>query len=612
MKKPAAIYARVSSDRQRERETIASQTTALQAYAATHDYLVPPAWVFEDDGYSGATLVRPGLEALRDLAAAGQIDAVLVHAPDRLTRKYAYQILLTEELTRCGVSVVFLNAPPGTTPEDHLLQQVQGMIAEYERAQIAERTRRGKRHKAQAGVVNALSAAPYGYRYVKKSEHADAYYAVDETEAALVRQVFAAYTEEGVSIHALTQRLNARQVPTRTGARWERGTLWKMLRNPAYYGKACFGKTAARPRHRITRRVRLAGRLPGRDSAHVARPRSEWIEIPVPPLIPEATFALAQERLQQNKQYARRRTTTPTLLQGLLVCAQCGYSLYRRRVYYRCIGIDGYRHAHGPVCTNRPIRQDRLDALVWRELLRLLDDPTLIQAELDRRLAAARHAAPGRQRGDDLARQQARVATSLDRLVTAYQQELVTLDELRDRVAPLRRQQHAIAAELHSLQRASVDQAHYLRLAETLAEFRGQLRARAETLEVTERQKILRLVIKEIRVGPEAITICHSLPGATPGPDRGGHKGPSSPTPNTGLGSADWLLSQRRQAPGLWVGEVEAGPRRAGWGVRTDGERGADWRRCDPRHAAVHGPGTVGGQGRGPSDRHLRVRGGGV
>ena len=272
MKKPAAIYARVSSDRQRERETIASQTTALQAYAATHDYLVPPAWVFEDDGYSGATLVRPGLEALRDLAAAGQIDAVLVHAPDRLTRKYAYQILLTEELTPCGVSVVFLNAPPGTTPEDHLLQQVQGMIAEYERAQIAERTRRGKRHKAQAGVVNALSAAPYGYRYVKKSEHADAYYAVDETEAALVRQVFAAYTEEGVSIHALTQRLNARQVPTRTGARWERGTLWKMLRNPAYYGKACFGKTAARPRHRITRRVRLAGRLPGRDSAHVARP----------------------------------------------------------------------------------------------------------------------------------------------------------------------------------------------------------------------------------------------------------------------------------------------------------------------------------------------------
>ena len=161
---PAAIYARVSSDRQREQETITSQTAALQAYAAAHGYAVPAAWVCEDDGYSCTTLVRPGLEAVRDLAAAGQIAAVLVYAPDRLSRKYAYQILLTEEFARRGVAVVYLNAPPATTPEEHLLVQVQGMIAEYERAQLLERTRRGNRHKARRGCVNVLSAAPYGYR----------------------------------------------------------------------------------------------------------------------------------------------------------------------------------------------------------------------------------------------------------------------------------------------------------------------------------------------------------------------------------------------------------------------------------------------------------------
>ena len=128
MNKPAAIYARVSSDRQKENHTIASQTAALIEYAQMHGYSVPPEWVFQDEGYSGAILVRPGLEALRDLAAEGQIAAVLIYSPDRLSRKYAYQVLLSEELSRCGVELIFLKAPVGATPEDQLLVQFQGMI----------------------------------------------------------------------------------------------------------------------------------------------------------------------------------------------------------------------------------------------------------------------------------------------------------------------------------------------------------------------------------------------------------------------------------------------------------------------------------------------------
>ena len=167
--KTAAIYARVSSAQQREEHTIASQTAALVAFAASEDYCVPAEWIFEDEGYSGASLLRPGLERVRDLAAGGQIEAVLVLSPDRLSRKYAYQVLLTEELARHGVAAVFLRAPRSETPEDQLLLQCQGMIAEYERAQILERSRRGKRHRAQLGEVSVLSGAPYGYRYVCKS-----------------------------------------------------------------------------------------------------------------------------------------------------------------------------------------------------------------------------------------------------------------------------------------------------------------------------------------------------------------------------------------------------------------------------------------------------------
>src|SRR3977135_1551652 len=186
----AAIYARVSSEQQREAHTIASQTAALIEWAKTLELDVPKDWIVEDEGYSGATFERPGLERVRDLAAEGQIAAVLVYSPDRLSRKYAYQVLLTEELSRSGVEVIFLKAPAGATPEDQLVVQFQGMIAEYERAQIAERSRRGKRHKAQQGVINVLSGAPYGSRYVRKTETSAAYYEVIEAEARVVRLVF--------------------------------------------------------------------------------------------------------------------------------------------------------------------------------------------------------------------------------------------------------------------------------------------------------------------------------------------------------------------------------------------------------------------------------------
>ena len=146
--KPAAIYARVSSDKQKKEHTVASQTEALRGFARQQGFSVPDEWVIEDEGYSGATLVRPGLERVRDLAAEGQIDAVLVYSPDRLSRKYAYQVLLIEELARHNVQTVFIKAPQTATPEDQLLLQFQCMIAEYERAQILERSRRGKRQRA--------------------------------------------------------------------------------------------------------------------------------------------------------------------------------------------------------------------------------------------------------------------------------------------------------------------------------------------------------------------------------------------------------------------------------------------------------------------------------
>src|SRR6202047_1484474 len=202
----AAIYARVSSDQQKEENTLASQPAALIDFAREQGYSVPDAWVIEDEGFSGASLLRPGLERLRDLAAEGHIQAVLIHSPDRLSRKYAYQVLLTEEFARHGVETIFIKAPHSDTPEDQLLLQFQGMIAEYERAQILERSRRGKRHRAKAGEVSVLGGAPYGYRYIRKTDHSAAYYQIDDEQARVVRWMFELYTVQGLSIGALVPR----------------------------------------------------------------------------------------------------------------------------------------------------------------------------------------------------------------------------------------------------------------------------------------------------------------------------------------------------------------------------------------------------------------------
>ena len=302
------------------------------------------------------------LEALRDLAAQGCLDVVLVYSPDRLARKFAYQALLIEEFARTGVRVEFINnGARGDTPEDQLLVQFQGMFAEYEKAQLMERYRRGKVHRARTGSVNVLSGAPFGYRYLRKSDHAGAAYEILEDEAPLIAELFRRYADDGATIADLARWLTGQGVPTRTGKhRWDRSVVWGMLRNPAYAGRAVFGKTmAVHEPAGLNRIARLQGRSVPRAARTVGRPSEEWTEISVPAIVTEETFARVQQRLADNKRFAARNTKVPSLLQGLAACSACGYGYYRTSTrttnktiyYYRCLGSDDYRYEGGRVCT---------------------------------------------------------------------------------------------------------------------------------------------------------------------------------------------------------------------------------------------------------------------
>jgi site-specific DNA recombinase len=307
----AALYARVSSDGQARGNTVASQLAALRARADADGAAVGPDHAYVDEGRSGATLARPALERLRDAVAAGELDRLYVHAPDRLARRYAYQVLLIEEVRRAGVEVVFLNRAIGGSAEDDLLLQVQGVIAEYERARILERGRRGRRHAALSGAVSAMCSAPYGYRYIGRHAAAGggaARIEVVEDEAQVVRQVFAWVGVERVSLREACRRLQGMGRPTRTGLdRWDATTLCGMLRNPTYRGAAMFGRTRSVPPAQARLRPIRGRPHPPRHAsgAKTAVPPEEWIPIPVPAIVGADVFDAAQAQLDENRRRKR-------------------------------------------------------------------------------------------------------------------------------------------------------------------------------------------------------------------------------------------------------------------------------------------------------------------
>jgi site-specific DNA recombinase len=200
--KIAALYARVSSAKQQLNENIASQIAAIEQYAQQHDYHISPQHVYKDDGYSGARLDRPALDRLRDAVAQGEVETVLILSPDRLARHFPYQYIVVEEFERAGCETVFTNHNFGTSPAERMLQEMTGVFAEYERAMITERCRRGRLHRARQGQV-WMSEAPYSYTYIPRTENCPGKLVINETEAEVVRIIFRWLIDE--QLHVITR-----------------------------------------------------------------------------------------------------------------------------------------------------------------------------------------------------------------------------------------------------------------------------------------------------------------------------------------------------------------------------------------------------------------------
>jgi site-specific DNA recombinase len=525
------IYVRVSTQRQAQADGIAQQLERLGARARQEGWTVAEDDLFRDDGFSGASLKRPGLERLRDRAAAHALDAVLVTAPDRLARNYVHQVLLLEELAAAGCRVEFLDRPMGQDPHDQLPLQIRGAVAEYERGLIAERMRRGRQRKLRAGLLLPWSRPPFGYRVDPERPRDPAGVRRDEAEAGVVAEMFAWYAEEGRSLYGLARKLQRDAVPSPSGLRrWNLASLHVILTNPVYTGQVYSGRVR---RHAGKAPAAPVGAVP---SSRVVLPREDWIAAAsVPVVVDGETFDRVQSKLSRNRAFAARNNTAhPYLLRGLVGCGECGLACAGRHLrpgyrYYCCRGkLPAVHSCRDTKCPARYAPAETLEAAVWDDLCRLLTEPGAIRWALER--AHGGHWLPQelQARREGLRRGAAALRQALERLTTAYLDGVLGLQEYRRRRRELEERERALHRQAGQLE-AQVDRrAEIARLAEGAEAFRERVRHGLAGATWEQKRRLIedlvaRVVVRgaevEIRYvvptksGPNGTRACHLHPG---------------------------------------------------------------------------------------------------
>ena len=514
-----ALYARVSTNRQMQSQSIEQQIERLQEAVAQHsEWELAPEHIYRDDGYTGAKLNRPGLDRLRDATSMAAFELVLVTAPDRLARKYVHQVLLIEELNNLGCDIQFLERPmKDDDPHDQLLLQIRGAVAEYERNLIADRMRRGRQAKLRAGTLLPWTRAPYGYILDPERPRDPSRVRIDPVKANMVQQIFAWYTdpETPVSLHWVVKQLNEQQIPApRSGKRWNPSTIRGILRSPTYIGTAYSGRT--RP---VPARQRKSALLPvGRGESTQPTPPEEWIEVAVPAIIKPEIFEAAQARLEKNQNMARRNNKSHDyLLRGLVSCGQCRLSSTGRSQgkyhYYKCRGrTDVHRAAKGERCIARYVPSQALDELVWQDLCCIVASPDLITHELERAQAGEWLPQALQAKRNTVRQALARLERQQERLLEVYLAEIIMRDEFERKRQELVRTQNGLKQQLRQLEHKAKKQIETLALANNIQEFCQRIQPTLDNLNFEQRRQLVELLIDRVIVDDEKVEIRYVIP----------------------------------------------------------------------------------------------------
>ncbi len=510
-----AAYARVSTQKQESNETINSQIAIIKTFLEDNGHKIADEHIYIDEGFSGSVMARPGLDKLRDGVAMQRYDKVLVYDPDRLARKYVYQMLIVEEFERHECSLYFIRCPIGKTPDEALLLQMQGVIAEYERAKIAERTRRGRLHKMREGEL-ITGQRTFGYQYIKKSRDIPAHFKVIKEEADIIKKIFEWYTSENICIRKIATRLNESSVPTARGNEWRHSTLHKMLKNSIYIGIRYSNKSESVHPKRKNTVVSTYRRY--EKCSYRTRPRSEWISSPSPRIITDESFELAQERLEQNKILASRKTKGEYLLRGLIFCPNCGHRMqiggrmkYSCHLSRKCRAEDC---GHTEVCTNNakfPVKE--LDDIVWKEVVKLIRKPSNLKTYFKK--YSGKFVPKATQGLEKLREKISNTNEQIKRLNTLFIQGIIVKAEHGARHSVLSDKIHMLQSQFNKNKQEHFDESEIQEMLlsfSKFSKFSKSIKEQFKNIDFTTKRFIIEQLVKRVILSKNEITIELSAP----------------------------------------------------------------------------------------------------
>jgi site-specific DNA recombinase len=507
-----ALYARVSSEQQEKEETIASQLAAIRAYAEQKQIGLKEEDIYVDEGYSGKVLRRPALDRLLDRAFEGAYEQVLILNPFRLARNYGHQILLLEEFERAGAQVVFIQRPIGQGPDEELLLQMQGVIAQYEHAKIQERTRRGKLYRMRRGeLVNGQRV--FGYEYVSRKGDVPAHYEIIPSEAEVIGQVYRWYAYDGLSLRQIAFRLREAAVPTVRGGRWNGGHIGHMLRNSIYTGRGYANKIEAvepkqKPNQPAYRKYLKSSRR--------ARPPEQWLAFSAPVIVEEEIFELAGQRLNTNRQLASRHTKHDYLLRGLIRCECCQRKMYadtQSRSYMCSISrrVFAREYGHEPCGNRRRLPVGQLDELVWREVVKLLKKPALLKEHYPK----LRDQIHPRAAGGNLEKLDAKIEEiqkQISRTNNLFIRGILDQGSHDTKYKDLKTTQQRLQTQREKLAVDHMDEEEVAELLGSFQSFARTVGSRLDTADFATRRGIVEQMVKCVIIGKSVITIEHVAP----------------------------------------------------------------------------------------------------